>query len=60
VVRAAGVGRVATNALLMLLAAAQAAGASGHALSLTGASPPMIAAIDRLGLAGAFAGLMRE
>jgi anti-anti-sigma regulatory factor len=59
-VRAEGVGRVATNALLMLLCAAQTATANGHTLSLTGASPPVLAAIDRLGLGDAFARLVRE
>jgi anti-anti-sigma regulatory factor len=59
-VRADAVERVATNALLMLLSAARTAETSGHRLSIAAASPQLRAAIDRLGLEGAFAGLLQD
>jgi len=51
--------RVATNALLMLVSAAETAKRNSYGFAITGASAPMRAAIARLGLTGAFAGLMR-
>jgi anti-anti-sigma regulatory factor len=51
--------RVATNALLMLVSAAETAKRNSYSFAITGASAPMRAAIARLGLTGAFAGLMR-
>ncbi len=54
-----GVQRVATNALLMLLSAAQTAMRNGLGFEITGTSAPMLAAIDRLGFKPGFAALMR-
>lgn len=51
--------RVSTNALLMLISAAETARRSNFAFQVTDASGPMLAAIDRLGLAESFAGLMK-
>ena len=51
--------RVATNALLMLVSAAETAKRNSYGFAITGASASMRAAIARLGLTGAFAGLMR-
>jgi len=44
------VDRVATNALIMLLSAAETAKRTGFGLKIKNASTPMTAAIDRLGL----------
>jgi anti-anti-sigma regulatory factor len=51
--------RVSTNALLMLISAAESARRNSFGFSISGASVPMLAAIDRLGLAPSFAGLMK-
>jgi anti-anti-sigma regulatory factor len=51
--------RVATNALLMLVSAAETAKRNEYEFSITGASAPMQAAIERLGLSGRFSGLMK-
>lgn len=51
--------RVATNALLMLVSAAETSRRNNFALRISGASAPMLAAIDRLGLNGSFSGLMK-
>ncbi|MBI4920685.1 MAG: STAS domain-containing protein [Devosia nanyangense] len=51
--------RVATNALLMLVSAAETSRRNNFAFSISGASAPMLAAIDRLGLGGSFSALMK-
>jgi anti-anti-sigma regulatory factor len=51
--------RVATNALLMLVSAAETSRRNNFAFSISGASAPMLAAIDRLGLSGSFSVLMK-
>jgi anti-anti-sigma regulatory factor len=56
---ASKVERVATNALFMLISAAETARRNSFAFSITGTSAPMLAAIDRLGLSGSFTGLMK-
>ena len=56
---ASQVERVSTNALFMLLSAGHTAGRSGMGFAISGASAPIKAAIDRLGLGGAFSGLMK-
>jgi|EndMetStandDraft_2_1072991.scaffolds.fasta_scaffold22539_3 anti-anti-sigma regulatory factor len=56
---ASRVDRVVTNALLMLVSAAQTARRNQYGFTITGTSAPMLAAIDRLGLAPSFSGLMR-
>ena len=58
-VDASQVERVATNGLLMLVSAAETARRNSFAFEIEGASAPMRAAIDRLGLSGAFSGLMK-
>jgi anti-anti-sigma regulatory factor len=58
-VDASGVERVATNALLMLVSAAETARQNSFPFEIVGASGPMHAAIDRLGLSGTFAGWMK-
>ncbi|RYE08492.1 MAG: STAS domain-containing protein [Hyphomicrobiales bacterium] len=56
---ASQVERVATNALFMLISAAETAKRNSFPFEIVGASAPMNAAIERLGLDGAFAGLMK-
>ena len=56
---ASQVQRVATNALLMLMSAAQTAKHNQFGFTIEGASAPMQAAIERLGLGSGFAGLMK-
>ncbi len=51
--------RVATNALLMLVSAAETARRNNYDFKISGASPPMLAAIDRLGLSGSFSAWIR-
>lgn len=51
--------RLSTNALFMLLSAAETARAAGVGFSLARASDAMSAAIERLGLDGAFAPLLK-
>ena len=51
--------RVATNALLMLVSAAETARRNSFDFKISGASPPMLAAIDRLGLSGSFSAWIR-
>ena len=58
-VDASGVERVATNALFMLVSAAETAKRNSYPFEITGASAPMQAAIERLGLTGSFTSLMR-
>jgi anti-anti-sigma regulatory factor len=54
-----GVERVSTNALIMLISAAETARRNNYAFEVADASAPMLAAIERLGLTESFAGLMR-
>jgi anti-anti-sigma regulatory factor len=56
---ASRVERVATNALFMLVSAAETAKRNSFPFEITGASAPMQAAIERLGLNGTFTGLMK-
>lgn len=58
-VDASQVERVATNALFMLVSAAETAKRNSFPFEIVGASAPMHAAIERLGLGRAFSGLMR-
>jgi len=55
---ASEVERVSTNALLMLMSAAETARRNSFALAITDASAPMLSAIDRLGLARGFDGIL--
>lgn len=50
--------RVATNALFMLLSAAETARRNNFAFSVTGPSEAFRAAVSRLGLGGPFAAIM--
>ena len=56
---ASKVERVATNALFMLLSAAESSRRGGFNFAISGASASMVAAIDRLGLAGPFSEYMK-
>ena len=56
---ASAVERVATNALFILVSAAETSRRPSYAFSIAGASAPMLAAIDRLGLGPSFAGLLK-
>jgi anti-anti-sigma regulatory factor len=58
-VDASRVERVATNALFMLISAAETARRSYFPFAISGASAPMLSAIDRLGLGESFSGLMK-
>ena len=58
-VNGAGVERVSTNALVMLISAAETARRNNFSFQVAEASPPMLAAIDRLGFAQSFAGMMK-
>ena len=58
-VDAAHVERVSTNALFMLISAAETAKRSSTGFMISGASTPIKAAIERLGLESAFSGLMK-
>jgi anti-anti-sigma regulatory factor len=58
-VTGAAVERVSTNALLMLVSAAETARRNGYSFVLSKASEPMQAAIERLGFAPSFAGLIK-
>ncbi|MDT3707316.1 MAG: STAS domain-containing protein [Thiobacillus sp.] len=51
--------RVSTNALLMLISAAESARRSNFAFEVVGPSAPMLAAIERLGLSESFAEIAR-
>lgn len=59
VVGAASVERVATNALFMLMSAAETARRNDTSFSVSAPSEQMIAAIDRLGLGEIFAPLLK-
>jgi len=56
---ASKVERVASNALFMLISAAETARRNNFPFAISGTSSPMRAAIDRLGLAASFSGLMK-
>jgi hypothetical protein len=58
-VSGAAVERVCTNALLMLISAAETARRNSFPLTIDAASEPMLAAIERLGLKPSFAGIMK-
>ena len=58
-VDASAVERVATNALFMLVSAAETSRRNSYAFAISGASAPMLAAIDRLGLGDSFTSLMK-
>ena len=58
-VDASAVERVATNALFMLVSAAETSRRNSYAFAIAGASAPMLAAIDRLGLGASFSDLLR-
>jgi anti-anti-sigma regulatory factor len=57
-VKCASVERVATNALFMLLSAAETARRSNYAFQVVEPSEAFRAAVSRLGLGGRFAGIM--
>ncbi|MEO7224119.1 MAG: STAS domain-containing protein [Devosia sp.] len=59
IVDASQVERVSTNALFMLISAAETAKRNSVAFAISGASAPTKAAIERLGLESAFSGLMK-
>jgi anti-anti-sigma regulatory factor len=58
-VNAAAVERVATNALFMLVSAAETSRRNNYSFTISGAPAPMLAAIERLGLGPSFSGLLR-
>ena len=58
-VDASQVERVSTNALFMLISAGETAKRNSMGFAISGASAPIKAAIDRLGLEVAFTGLMK-
>lgn len=51
--------RISTNALFMLLSAAQTARQAGHGFSIANASAVLRSAIDKLGLEPAFAPVLK-
>lgn len=57
-IRAAAVDRVATNALFMLLSAAETARRNTYAFTVSEPSEAFLAAISRLGLGSQFAGIL--
>ncbi len=59
VVSAAGVERVSTNALFMLISAAESARRNHFEFAITSPSGAMTAAIDRLGLGARFEGMIK-
>lgn len=58
-VAAQAVERVSTNALFMLLSAAETAKRSGVAFSISGASDVMVGSIEKLGLSPSFASVLK-
>ena len=58
-VDASQVERVSTNTLFMLVSAAETAKRNSMGFEISGASAPITAAVERLGLAHAFSGLMK-
>ena len=59
VIDASKVERVSTNALFMLLSASESSRRGGFPCAVSGASAPMTAAIERLGLGATFAEFMK-
>lgn len=59
-VSGAAVERVSTNALLMLVSAAETARRNSFPFTVRAASGPMLAAIERLGLGPSFAGILKD
>jgi anti-anti-sigma regulatory factor len=59
VVNGEAVERISTNALLLLVSAAETARRNESAFAIATASPAMLAAIDRLGLTSAFSAMLR-
>ena len=51
--------RVSTNALFMLVSAAETARRNNFPFAISGPSAPVLTAIDRLGLGESFSGLMK-
>jgi anti-anti-sigma regulatory factor len=51
--------RVSTNALMMLISAAETARRNNFSFHVAEASMPMLSAIDRLGFKESFAGMMK-
>jgi anti-anti-sigma regulatory factor len=51
--------RVSTNALVMLVSAAETARRNSFSFSVIKASEPMLSAIERLGFGPSFAGMMK-
>lgn len=58
-VDASNVERIATNALFLLISAGETAKRSSMSFTISAASAPVKAAIERLGLGPAFSGLMK-
>jgi anti-anti-sigma regulatory factor len=58
-VAGAGVERISTNALMMLVSAAESARRNNFAFAITAASAPMLAAIERLGFSERFSTMMK-
>ena len=58
-VNASAVERVSTNALVMLISAAETARRNNFSFQVAEASMPMLSAIDRLGFTQSFAGMMK-
>jgi anti-anti-sigma regulatory factor len=59
-IAAGAVERVSTNALLMLVSAAETARRNHFEFAIEAPSASMMAAIERLGLAGQFSGMIRK
>jgi len=59
-VSAAAVERASTNALLMLISAAETARRNTFGFAIEGVSTPMLAAIERLGLGEHFAPMLKR
>lgn len=59
VVAGSAVERVSTNALFMLISAAETARRNNFPFEISAASGPMLSAIERLGLRERFAGIMK-
>lgn len=60
VVSAAGVERVSTNALFMLISAAESARRNHFGFAMSSPSGAMLTAIDRLGLSARFEGMITK
>lgn len=59
-VDAHAVGRVSTNALLLLISAAETARRNEYEFAIESPSAAMLAAIERLGLGARFSGMIRQ